>query len=438
MIDDPLGLIVQGIFVLAAGMYPVGFLFGVCSDCCDQCPPCSRCTHYADGCPEFDGALDWTYTVSDIGTVSVPDTPLEPCTGTGLGDNSLEISFDLLPEVPADVADEMGGGWFAAGFCSGDFEQPPQVDECGCTTCGYGISLRAIFKANDDTLVFGKYFYGTIKDCSQTVIEMTSESEWSTDTAGPWPWPGCDDCGENGASVPAFDAIPDLKEFLDSLTITMSLTTDPCECGACCEYDGNGGTICTDNVAEGSCEGPWLGVDTTCESDGPCPIGSCCDAATGDCTQTFEADCAGTWTLGQSCDPNPCPPPPQGACCDGEGNCTQTTEANCVGTWSEGVECDPNPCPQPPMGACCDFAGDCTQTTQANCVGDSIWTEGVSCDPNPCSPLGYCCLYLDGDYVGYFGPVPEAECTLVEGDIEAGYSVVWTEGEVIDCPPTNP
>lgn len=34
MIDDPLALVVAGIWLMAAGMYPVGFLFGACSDCC--------------------------------------------------------------------------------------------------------------------------------------------------------------------------------------------------------------------------------------------------------------------------------------------------------------------------------------------------------------------------------------------------------------------
>jgi hypothetical protein len=41
MIDEPLSLIVAGIWLMAAGMYPLGFLFGACSPCCqneDQCP----------------------------------------------------------------------------------------------------------------------------------------------------------------------------------------------------------------------------------------------------------------------------------------------------------------------------------------------------------------------------------------------------------------
>jgi hypothetical protein len=35
--DDPLFLLMQGIWLFAAGMYPLGFLFGACSACCDEC-----------------------------------------------------------------------------------------------------------------------------------------------------------------------------------------------------------------------------------------------------------------------------------------------------------------------------------------------------------------------------------------------------------------
>jgi hypothetical protein len=37
MMDDPLSLLMQGIWLLAAGMYPLGFMFGTCSACCG-CP----------------------------------------------------------------------------------------------------------------------------------------------------------------------------------------------------------------------------------------------------------------------------------------------------------------------------------------------------------------------------------------------------------------
>jgi hypothetical protein len=41
VIDDPLSLLSLGIWLMAAGMWPVGFLFGACSECCQQGEPCN-------------------------------------------------------------------------------------------------------------------------------------------------------------------------------------------------------------------------------------------------------------------------------------------------------------------------------------------------------------------------------------------------------------
>jgi hypothetical protein len=38
VIDDPLALLSLGIWLMAAGMYPLGFLFGTCSACCQEGP----------------------------------------------------------------------------------------------------------------------------------------------------------------------------------------------------------------------------------------------------------------------------------------------------------------------------------------------------------------------------------------------------------------
>jgi hypothetical protein len=45
MIDDPLSLLSLGIWLMAAGMWPVGFLFGACSPCCGGCC-CDRIGDY--------------------------------------------------------------------------------------------------------------------------------------------------------------------------------------------------------------------------------------------------------------------------------------------------------------------------------------------------------------------------------------------------------
>lgn len=71
MIDDPLALIVQGIFVLAAGMYPVGFLFGVCSDCCGcVCGPSGG--DEADWCCSGTHPTEITVRIENGTTISNP------------------------------------------------------------------------------------------------------------------------------------------------------------------------------------------------------------------------------------------------------------------------------------------------------------------------------------------------------------------------------
>jgi hypothetical protein len=51
VIDDPLSLLSLGIWLFAAGMWPVAFLFGACSACCNQCPwmlNFDRCLYWED------------------------------------------------------------------------------------------------------------------------------------------------------------------------------------------------------------------------------------------------------------------------------------------------------------------------------------------------------------------------------------------------------
>jgi len=410
MIDDPLALAVQMIAVLAAGMYPIGFLFGTCSDCC--CPPCGRCTHPAENgneCPRE--GIEWTVDFGGYGPVVVVGANFDDFTETGI-----VIPLEDILEVgslPPGGPETSSGEWLAASLSILMTEGlPPEGSCCGCW---YGLSLRlGLAYDNDGFVTLSRSMTATeaLDECSQTAVSFEIDEPWVVIDSGP-----------------DYDGIPEsvALEWANSLDLSASFEIEACECGACCEDDGTGVT-CSDNVAEGGCPGDWQGVDTLCENV-TCG-GTCCDAATGNCTYTLEEQCAGTWTAGGECDPNPCPQPPEGACCDGEGNCTQTIEADCSGEWSEGVECDPNPCPQ--LGSCCND-GECTETLEANCAG--TWTEGESCEPNPCDPVGWCCEYFEGDLVIGFGPITEGACQAFTGD---GFTYTWTEGAEIECPPTNP
>jgi hypothetical protein len=244
--DDPLFLLMQGIWLFAAGMYPLGmgFLFGVCSACCDECPDeCSKCTHHYNTSGEcnFLNDLTWSYTIAGIGTITVPNVPGEPCTGQG--DNSLDIPLNDLPAPDAPAS------WSNAYFCSGDFDSLSTPDRCGCDACNYAISLVARFALEgEEEQLYRKLFLAQFGACEQTSAQMLSNGDWVAD------FPGYG--GTFGEQVVA---------YLNSLTITMTLSDlQPCDCGACCDGE------CEDDVAEGGCEN-WAGVGTACDDDpDPC------------------------------------------------------------------------------------------------------------------------------------------------------------------------
>jgi|GEM_PF-6320687 len=70
MIDDPTSLLSLGIWLMAAGMYPLGFLFGACSPCCKTCPVehefnrCVRFERKTPLAPKSDLALDTTQVLN--------------------------------------------------------------------------------------------------------------------------------------------------------------------------------------------------------------------------------------------------------------------------------------------------------------------------------------------------------------------------------------
>jgi hypothetical protein len=64
--DDPLFLLMQGVWLLAAGMYPLGFLFGVCSACCEQDCVCGIAgTDLADWCCDGSHPEEITVRISN-------------------------------------------------------------------------------------------------------------------------------------------------------------------------------------------------------------------------------------------------------------------------------------------------------------------------------------------------------------------------------------
>lgn len=260
MIDEANTLLSAVILLLAGGMWPVGmgYMFGVCSACCEECPDeCSKCTHaYNDqGDVNIQGCASTIYggTLS-YGNVTINNPGVEP--SSGCGDNSFNLDVANMPTtacsigeivnfanlgLPCIFAKELGAGV--------DF------DECGCLVCGGFLILRALFGVNEDGFIVQGRFVSscsfTIGDCDQTEA-VCGPCVFEAFIDGPPDLP--EDCNEI------------IIDYLNSLELTATLTVEPCDCGACCDNQ-----TCEDNVAEGGCES-WAGVGTACDDDPiPCP-----------------------------------------------------------------------------------------------------------------------------------------------------------------------
>lgn len=235
---EPMSLPLWAVLAISAAMYPLGFMLGApCSACC--CPPCSRCTHFENaggGCP---GVIDLfsslTFEVGEYGNDTITNPGNEPSAGCFEGHVSLPV--EDLPDIGEDYNNFP---------CVFPFEilTAEEVDSCGCTSCCFSVGFRSVFEfGNDQSIVCGVEFTGCLNQCSETEITLS---------AGAW------ELVDNLSGVdPAT-----ILSFLNSLTITASLSIPACDCGACCD---NG---CEENVAEGGCAA-WQGVGTDCNPD-PC------------------------------------------------------------------------------------------------------------------------------------------------------------------------
>lgn len=240
----PMALPLWAVLLFSISMYPLGFLFGTCSDCC--CPPCDYCLHRYKG-----GVLE----TESFGC----SAPFDSVTiVTGFGDS--QTVFNVIPDTEINIDVQVGVDenetpiflrirQFVLIF-------PYEVDECGCFVCAYRIDS---YQGDSFSIDIGstgsakrpnanKQFL-TLRSCSQTSDLLT------------------DDVTDQVAAL--FDTGATINAFI-SITINVA----ECECGACC-LDG----YCTENVTEFACEDPygylgtpkgeWQGVGTDCDPN-PC------------------------------------------------------------------------------------------------------------------------------------------------------------------------
>ena len=311
---DPVSLPMWAVLLLSFAMYPLGFLFGACSDCCDECPEeCSKCARAYSGT-----AGDGPCSDIDTGNTSIQITGGTSQSGT-VTNRRTSTQLESYVDLPFSCKKNDQTGVLTYTFTlrayligNWRYEQDSVNDNCGCRSCCSNL-FRAYVR------LFGKtglpFNYGnfasepvffnptiTLCECSEDSGTVVIQLNAITDFAS-FSELFLDDCQDK------------FNDWLSGIQFTFTFSGVPtCECGACCEADG-------------SCE-------VTPEFY--------CDATNRRVWYDFGGPEVEWQGVGTTCDPNPCPQP--GACCDG-GECSQTLEENCGGVFQgEGTTCDPSPC----------------------------------------------------------------------------------------------
>jgi len=245
MIDDPFVLLAYGILLLAGGMYPIGFLFGACSACC-ECGPCEECTHYNKSNCEFSYA-NFTYQLSGYDEVSIDCPNKDEIADTDTA-NSTDIAFESLPEGYQFSAFDPNIGFI-------ELLSEANQDECNCNRCKLTVSsrIRIGIQGSDEYLILECEFTGYAEACSVTEIPFTM-GQWGVILN-----PGISEAAVNAA-----------LQWANSLDITASVTLRQGCCSKCVRayseecYDLSGdwtmqlsnGNLVTGTIQDGDLDGP--------------------------------------------------------------------------------------------------------------------------------------------------------------------------------------
>ncbi|NBW13172.1 MAG: hypothetical protein EBR82_34640 [Caulobacteraceae bacterium] len=278
MIDDPLSLVLWSSWLMAAGMYPIGFLFGACSDCCDGCQPCesNKCKRAYSGNSEngpcYDLSGDWTMQLADGNVVdgTIQDGDLDG----PVNDYSL-FTLPFTCRNASDTAEytlQIG-----ARINDGLLEIFRANDVCECLNCCQpNMQAQFILGGEPDVVIPGQsvsfscdpgehFFTFAICECSEDSVTITIPLQNAIDYAG---------CVAEQLTSACADLY---TEWASQQSLVFTLTNIvPCECGACCKEDGS----CGEQITQFYCEdgsgffdvftaGVWQGVGTDCDPN-PC------------------------------------------------------------------------------------------------------------------------------------------------------------------------
>jgi hypothetical protein len=293
MIDDPLSLLSLGIWLMAAGMWPVGFLFGACSACCDEECPGSLCHFHEFAGYAFRPVILYPNVSITVSIDSVSTNSLDFDTNwIDIGTNNVSITgiYQTFEQTVTSVS------YRYMIIQSGD-------GSCGLTdiTARYYIRFQALFLIPElGQLIFETPDSATepflIFESGECAPFSVSDLEFSE-----LPW----------SSLGTGETLEDnLVDYLNDLVGTVSISFDACECGACCRGVEDAPAACLENVVSHLCdtdpsEQLWRGDGTTCEEE-DCNSGACCDSE-GNCYPVYSEDyCGGFFVPGVTCEDNPC------------------------------------------------------------------------------------------------------------------------------------
>lgn len=108
MIEEPVHVLLQAVWLFAAGMYPLGFLFGACSACCDDSDSCQSLINL-DGCLKVTvvGSSPETGTTCSVRSTtgqSAGNVPLSGGTGLEYAFNVVRVSQEVEATVRVSVS----------------------------------------------------------------------------------------------------------------------------------------------------------------------------------------------------------------------------------------------------------------------------------------------------------------------------------------------
>jgi hypothetical protein len=259
--DDPVSLVLYLVTALAGGMYPLGFIFGGCSACCQGCPDkCSRCS----GINHFDP--NWSSVCFDTFDMFTLESEIDSATKANVtpdGNNIVNRTINILTGLNCESL--AVPGFFEtleitiqARFFERVFRSR---DACECNICRYvqGLEMGVAGKIPSDSgfCTFQVRFDHDkcAADSAVATLVLTKDQ--------------LENCLEESSGGYLCEGLPDEVE----VTLTYELDYE-CECGACCR-----GGVCSDNESQSYCEdngfysldgqGVWQGVGTDCDPN-PC------------------------------------------------------------------------------------------------------------------------------------------------------------------------